>query len=141
VRIAGRCPDEPFQLVPASCGVRTCESPPKRGLHATVIATPVKLTILPLFYGSRTWTTPRFKHLALLANTSSTLRTELVEKKTTSAALESSISLLKQRKGTWKILMSDSLEMRLTRHAGGRQGHDSLHWCNWGGGGPAECSA
>src|SRR5271155_2054350 len=55
VRIAGPCPAVPFQLVPvqlclsswflsswvslqlahASCGVRTCESPPKRGLHAT----------------------------------------------------------------------------------------------------------
>jgi hypothetical protein len=35
VRIAGPCPAEPLQLVPASCGVRACESPPKRGLYAT----------------------------------------------------------------------------------------------------------
>jgi hypothetical protein len=38
VRIAGPCPAEPFQLVPASCGVRACESPPKRDLYATINA-------------------------------------------------------------------------------------------------------
>src|SRR5271156_4992202 len=64
VRIAGPCPAVPFQLVPvqlclsswflsswvsfqlahASCGVRTCESPPKRGLHATMASMHVKET-------------------------------------------------------------------------------------------------
>jgi hypothetical protein len=39
VRIASLCPAEPFQLVPASCGVRTCESPAKRGLYATLLYT------------------------------------------------------------------------------------------------------
>ena len=43
VRLAGPCPAEPFQLVPAQLGLssaglyqlRACESPPKRGLFAT----------------------------------------------------------------------------------------------------------
>src|SRR5271170_3213580 len=35
VRIAGPCPAEPVQLVHTSCGVRACESQPKRGLLAT----------------------------------------------------------------------------------------------------------
>ena len=44
MRLAGPCPAEPFQLVPAQLGLssagiyqpRACESPPKRGLFATV---------------------------------------------------------------------------------------------------------